>query len=801
MRRYRPVKPASLAGEHLLPGEKVSATGSQPVSRRSLLQRAGSVAATGALSAWSSSCEFLFPGDDKDDAALKAAPPERTPCRFCGVGCGLLVFVSQGKVVGVRGDPDSPVNRGLLCAKGYHSTKMLYGRDRLRRALIRKNGYLVEAPLSEAYDLIAAKMKQTMVNHGPASVAIYGSGQWTIPEGYTASKFMRAGIGSNSIEANARLCMASAVTGFMSTFGADEPPGCYEDFDHANTFVFWGNNPAEMHPVLFSRASARRLEDSNVVLVALSTRFTRTNYAANSSIIFKPNSDLAIANAICHEIIRTGKADWNFVEKHCRFQSGRTGIGYGLEDSFTFSEEARPSSKEQYIRFLEDYTPDKAEEISGVPAADIRWLAGLYGDPTRKVMSLWCMGFNQHTRGTWINNLVYNIHLLTGKISSPGNSPFSLTGQPSACGTSREVGTFTHRLPTGLVTDRAAREKAAAIWKVPVERIPDKPTYHTVEMFRALDRGDVRFLWVQVSNPMVTLPGLDRYRQAAGNQDRFIVVSDVYPTRTTEMADVVLPSAMWIEKEGLFGNSERRTQYFAKMVEPPGDATSDSWQIIEVARRMGYGNLFPGTEDGHAAALYEEYRRFHDHPAHRMAPLRELKKKAGIMWPWVDGKETKWRYNSKYDPAAKGDGFDFYGNADHRAVIWQRPWEPPPELPDEAYPFWLCTGRILEHWHTGSMTRRIPELTEAVPTAYAEMHPEDAAGSGIRNGDRIRLSSRRGSIVLRASIGGRGVPTRGTVFVPFFDETILINLLTLDALCPISKQPDYKKCAVRVERA
>jgi nitrate reductase NapA len=363
------------------------------------------------------------------------------------------------------------------------------------------------------------------------------------------------------------------------------------------------------------------------------------------------------------------------------------------------------------------------------------------------------------------------------------------------------VGTVTNRLPHGDVTDPESRKLAAEIWNVPVERIPATPTYHTVEMFRALDRGDIRFMWIQVTNPMVTMPKLKRYRDGALKADRFVVVSDVYPTPTTDIADVVLPSAMWIEREGMYGNSERRTQHFHRLVPPPGEAMSDTWQIIEVARRLGHGDLFPWTEADHIEKIWEEYRRFQHGPQHEMAPYEELQRRPGVMWPFVEGRETKWRYHAATDPAAAGDSFDFYGKPDHRAWIWFRPYEPPPEVPDAEYAFWLSTGRVVEHWHTGSMTRRIPILHQAVPHAYVELHPRDAARLGVRTDDTVRLTTRRGSLVLPALIDGRGQPAEGHVFVPFFDEGLLINELTLDAFCPISKQPDYKKCAVRVERA
>jgi nitrate reductase (cytochrome) len=727
---------------------------------------------------------------------------KKTPCRFCGTGCGLLVAVKDGKAVAVKGDPQSPVNRGLACVKGYHSIQALYAKDRLRRALVRKNGKLVPVPIEEALDLIASKMQETIDTHGKDSVSIYGSGQWTIPDGYVASKFMKGCIGSNNLEANARLCMASAVTGFMTSFGMDEPMGCYEDFEHADTFVLWGNNMAEMHPVLFSRLLERRRTHPGTVIIDLATRTTRTSHAADRLMLFNPQTDLAIANAICYELLRTGQINREFIRKHVSFKTGKVNIGYGLEDGFAFNDETLASTIEEYTKLLADYTPEKVEKLSGVPASDIRYLASLYGNPRRKVVSLWCMGANQHTRGTWVNNLIYNIHLLTGKISEPGNSPFSLTGQPSACGTVREVGTLTHRLPYGVVTNEDHRKKAAAIWDVPVERISPKPTYHTVEMFRALDRGDIRFMWIQVTNPMVTMPHLNRYREGAKKEGRFVVVSDVFPTPTTDIADVILPSAMWIEREGMFGNAERRTQHWDQLVQPPSEAMSDTWQLIEVARRMGFTKEFPWTKENHIREIWAEYSRFHNNPQHAMASYDELRARSGIQWPFWEGKETQWRYNAAHDPAADPAlGFDFYGNKDHRGWIWFRPYEAPPEVPDAEFPFWLNTGRVVEHWHSGSITRRIPTLHRAMPKAYAELHPDDAKALGVRNGERVKVVSRRGTLTLEASINGRAVPTRGQVFIPFFDEGLLINELTLDAFCPISRQPDYKKCAVKVEKA
>ena len=768
-------------------------------SRREFLKK---MAALSAMTAAAS----LFPGivfaeeQEKDLKKFGSLKWEKAPCRFCGVGCGILVGLDGGKAVAVKGDPNSAVNKGLCCVKGYHQTICMYAEDRLTKALVKKNGSYVETPMQEALDLVASKMKETIDKHGKDAVAMYTSGQSTIPEGYVASKFMKGAIGTNNLDCNARLCMASAVTGFLSSFGADEPMGCYEDIDHADVFITWGNNMAEMHPVLFSRMLDQQMR-RGAMIIDLATRTTRSSTASDRSILFNPQTDLAIANAIAYEIINNGWMNEKFVQSHCNFSKGLTQIGYGTEDHFSFSDKAEPIDLATYKAFLNDYTPEKVSAYSGVSVKDIKFLANLYGDPNKKVVSYWCMGVNQHTRGTWMNNLIYNMHLLTGKISQPGNGPFSLTGQPSACGTAREVGTFTHKLPKGVVTNEKNRELAAQIWKVPVDRIPSKPTYHATEMFRALDRGDIKFIWTQVTNPLVSLPNVGRFTNGAKKEDRFIVVSDVFPTPTSDVADVILPAAWHIEKNGMYGNSERRTQHWFKMTDPPGEAMPDAWQTIEVAKRMGYEDLFPYSRENHEEEIYEEYTQFHEGKKHGMAPLEVLKERSGAIWPFVDGKETKWRYNAEFDPACdNGQDFHFYGKPDGKAIIWQRPYEPPAEAPDPEFPLWLNTGRVIEHWHTGSMTRRIPVLHQAMPNAYVELHPEDAESYGVRNGQMVRVISRRGSTVLPASVNERGLPTKGQVFVPFFDENMMINDVTLDAFCPISKEPDFKKCAVRIEK-
>lgn len=779
------------------------------VNRRDFITRLGAAAG---LSSLVSCDQSHSPAPAPANAADPAVTWSKAPCRFCGVGCGVEVAVEDGKVVAVRGDTASPVNRGLLCVKGYHLPGILYGKDRLTHPMRRKPDGKGWERISwdEALDLIASKYQQTLEQHGPDAVAVYGSGQWTVFDGYAALKWVKAGMKSNNLEGNARLCMASAVSGFMTQFQSDEPMGCYDDFEQADDFVLWGNNMAEMHPVLFSRILEHKRLNPAVRIFDLATRWTQTSPYADAYIEFRPGTDLALANAILHLLISRGQINEAFIAENVVFKRGiedLAKIGYGCydaqADAYTFHDEARDSSLDEARQFLADYTQEKVSQITGVSPDRIRLLADVYGDSRRKTLSLWCMGVNQHARGTWMNNLITDLHLITGKICQPGNNPFSLTGQPSACGTVREVGTLCNRLPADMVvTNPEHRAKAEKIWNVPEGTISAKVGYHTVDMFRALGRGDVKVIWIQTTNPWVSLPNLTRFERKP-NDGRFIVVSDIYPTPSTAAADLVLPSAAWVEREGVFGNTERRTQQWNKLVDPPDEAREDACQIIEVARRMGYGHLFPWPDDNWHEPMFEEYRRFTLGAGKDLASYEQLTVERGLRWPVVDGKETRYRYAAGHDPYVKKDsGVHFYKAKGYgeKAAFWLRPYHPPAEVPDDEYPFWLSTGRVLEHWHTGSMTRRVKQLHQAVPEAYVEISRGDALKLGVQHNDRVRVVSRRGEVVLPARIDDRGRPPAGAVFIPFFDESRLANLLTLDVMDNISYEPDYKKCAVRIER-
>lgn len=866
-------------------------------------------------------------------------------CRFCGTGCGLMVATKDDRVVATKGDPECDVNRGMLCIKGYFNAKILYGADRLKQPLLRKkNGVFSKdgdfEPVSwdEAFDVMAEQFKAHYAKRGPASVAIFGSGQYTIQEGYAAAKLMKAGFRSNNLDPNARHCMASAVGGFIQTFGIDEPSGCYDDIERTDTIVTWGANMAEMHPMLWSRVTDRRMTTKKTRVVNLSTYRNRCSDLADLEIIFKPQTDMVILNYILREIAHRDAVDWDFVKKHCIFATGVRYTGYGLPSlKYATAKERDIVAKELKTKLTEDeaialglgdgdsrliemvhrkkpkahwqigwedfkkgvepYTLDYAARVAkGDPdepieafKAKLQQLANLYIEQGRKIVSYWTMGFNQHQRGVWVNEQMYAVHLLLGKHSVPGSGAFSLTGQPSACGTAREVGVFCHRLPSDMVVANPKhRGIAEKIWKLPAKTLNPKVGTHTVKMLRHLENGKIGFLWCMVANLFQNSANADHWFKAARRKDAFIVVSDAYPGITAKVSDLILPAAMIHEKWGSYGNAERRTQHWRQHVSPPGEAVGDLWHLMEFskrftlaevwkeqplpglkaggfadntlpdvladARKMGYRDdqtLFDvlfATRDNKKVrwpdpiaegrgnhivdrmkinwfpekALWKEYRQFTLGNGHDLADFDTYHKVRGLRWPVVKGKETRWRFIEGHDPyVPKGAGFAFYGKAlkklptgdllgvtdktktpiGPKAKIFFRPYMAPCETPDADWPLWLCTGRVLEHWHSGTMTRRVPELHRAVPNADVFMHPKDAEGLKVAKGDLVWIESRRGRVKARVEVRGRNRVPRGLVFVPWFDENVLINKVTLDATDPISKETDFKKCAVRIYKA
>ena len=886
---------------------------------------------------------------------------DKAVCRFCGTGCGIMVATKNGKIVATKGDPLAPVNRGLNCIKGYFNAKIMYGEDRITKPLLRvnskgefdKNGKFAQVSWKRAFDEMEKQFRKAYNEKGPTGIGVFGSGQYTIQEGYAAVKLIKGGFRSNNIDPNARHCMASAVVAFMQTFGIDEPSGCYDDIELTDTIICWGANMAEMHPVLWARVSDRKLKDpTKVKVVNLSTFSSRTSNIADLEIIFRPNTDLAILNYIAREIVYNNpKAiDMEFVKNYCTFATGPVDIGYGLrsninhpkyspseldtaakEKSKVISEaegvslayagykqgqvmENKNSNKpdahwqitfDDFKKALAPYTLDFVANLAKGDNNEslddfkkkLKALADLYIEKSRRVVSFWTMGFNQHSRGTWVNEQAYMVHFLLGKQAKPGNGAFSLTGQPSACGTAREVGTFSHRLPADMVVANPKhREITEKIWNLPSGTLNPRPGSPFVKIMRDLEDGKIKWVWVHVNNPWHNTANANHWIKAARQMDNFIVVSDPYPGVSAKVADLILPTAMIYEKWGSYGNAERRTQHWRQQVLPVGEAMSDTWQMMEFSKRfklkdvwgehkiddklslpnvlddaikLGYspesslydvlyandfakaftpkdpimedfdntevfgdkrkvkdgdGKVYKGCGFFVQKSLWEEYRQFGLGHAHDLASFDTYHRVRGLRWPVIDGKETQWRFNTKYDVYAKqanpNGEFAFYGNQGalpfgsltkagdgqkvslkNKGKIFFRPYMDPVEMPDEKYPLWLCTGRVLEHWHSGTMTMRVPELYRAVPEALCYMHEDDGKKLGIAQNDIVWVESRRGKVKVRVDFRGRNKPPVGLIYVPWFDENVLINKVCLDATCPLSKETDYKKCAVRVYKA
>ena len=789
------------------------------ISRREFLRLAGlSSAALGLVGT-----DFLL-GANETLCLEEGVVPDtwkKAVCRFCGTGCGMEVGVKSGRAVAIRGWKDYAVNRGVLCLKGPSLMYVVHSKERALHPLIRNGDGFARASWDESLDLVASKLKKTLAEHGPESVAIYAGAQLFTEEFFVANKLFKGVLGSNNVEANARLCMSSAVTGFKTTFGTDEPPGGYADIEHADSFFLIGTNLAEQHPVIFARLLWRRAVNKDVKIIVVDPRLTPTAAHADLWLPCYPGSDLALLNAMAHVLVEEGQVDSRFVATHTRFIEG--GGPWGPEKELDLDD---------FTSFLADYAPEKVAAEIGVPAEDIREAPRLFARSARPV-SMWTMGLNQRRWGTWANNLVYNLHLLTGKICKPGATAISMTGQPNACGGVRESGFLCHALPGHRSVEKAAhRAEMEKLWGLKPGAIAPKRGPHTVAMFEEVNQGKIKFLWVICSNPAQSMPNLNKF--ISGMRDTFLVVQDIYPPSqvqpgafrnlTAELADVFLPSAFWIEKGGVFGNTERRSCYTERAIEPPNGLLAD-WQIVsEVGKRMGYGEHF---KYGSTREIWDEYReatRGTDVDLYG-ATYESMLSGGGKQWPSLSPEDpgSPRRYILSEDlylqqlvrqrkVTVPADGIYFYGYPDGKAKIFKRPNRPAAELPDKEYPFLLTTGRVVQHWHTGTMTMRVPWLKKAVPEAFVEINFDDARTLGVSDKDTVTVETRRGKLNLEARVlrpmkltpvgveARISVPRPGVVFIPFFDAEKVVNVLTIDALDDMSKQPEYKICACRIER-
>jgi anaerobic selenocysteine-containing dehydrogenase len=683
-----------------------------------------------------------------------------TTCGYCSVGCGMQIGVRDGRAVTVRGNPDHPVNLGKLCPKGLAEHQAIHAPNRARTPLLRKNGTLVPVTWNEAIDTLVTRFTAIQQKYGKQSLGVIGTGQLVTEEFYTLGKLVQLGFGTSNYDGNTTLCMSSAVAGYKRTFGSDGPPGSYADLEAADVVLLIGANIADNHPILCQRVK----QNPNQRLIVADPRVTKTALLADLHLPLKPRSDIALINGIVHLLIAQDRVDHAYIQTHT--------------DGF----EALKAS-------VESYTPERVSEITGLSISVILQTAYWYGS-ARAATIAWTMGVNHSTQGAETVNAINNLSLITGNIGRAGASPFSITGQCNAMGT-RETG-FASGLPGyRKFESEADRRDLAALWNIDVNRIPTKRGLAYPDIIEATVSKKVRALWVIATNPIVSFPNHDVLTQGLESLEFFVVQDGFHPTPTTERADLVLPAAMWGEKEGTYTNSERRVSKVNKAVEPPGEALPDFEIFLRIAERLGAREeLFPNWTAPEDA--FEEWRKV---SAGRLCDYSGisyelLEQSGGVQWP--------------YPSTSKASAGSLYSDGNFptdngRAKLIPIEWQPFPEQPDRNYPFILNTGRTVEHWHTRTKTGRVPILDNLSPRAWLEMNPADARESGLKSHDLVDVHSRRGRVA--------GVELRlteiigpGQLFLPFHFVETNANRVTQSAFDPISREPNYKQCAVRVEK-
>ncbi|MGQ0624961.1 MAG: molybdopterin-dependent oxidoreductase [Sporichthyaceae bacterium] len=740
--------------------------------------------------------------DAPTSAAGAAAPADaahsraRGVCSYCGVGCGLLLQIEtdpatrRRRVASVKGDPDHPANRGRMCTKGATSADAASAPGRLESALIRpeRGAAPIAVGVADAVAEAVARLRTIIDAHGPDSVALYVSGQMTLEAQYLATKLAKGYLRTNGIESNSRLCMASAGAGYKAALGSDAPPGSYDDFDHADVFLVTGANMADCHPILFLRMMERVRAGAKLIVV--DPRRTPTAEKADLHLQIAPGTDLAMLHGLLHLIVAEGHIDPVFIGE---FTDGWVDAGgVGME------------------AFLADYSPAVVAALTGLSEADLRTAARWIGE-AENWMTCWTMGLNQSTQGTANTTAICNLHLATGAIARTGSGPFSLTGQPNAMG-GREMGYLGPGLPGQrsvlIDADRAFMEK---LWGLPAGTIPTQVGSGTIDLFEKLSTGQIKAVWVICTNPVVSIANRDLVLAGLANADLVIVQECFGDAETTAYADIVLPAALWTEVDGVFVNSERNLTLLTAVADPPGEALADWDLIARVGRGLGFGDAF---DYDCAEQIFDELRGAAN-PATgwdiRGVTYDRLRT-SPVQWPSPPG-DTDTRHPIRYlnDGTSHRELIDADGNrprlvfatANGRAVFHARPHLGPAEAPDQSYPLVLTTGRLAHQWHTMTKTGKVAKLNRLNPGPFVEIHPTDAAHLGIGDGDAVEIVSRRGRAVLPARVEERTLP--GTCFAPFhwgdaFGMDLAINVVTSDAVDPVSFQPEFKHCAVALSR-
>ena len=685
-----------------------------------------------------------------------------TTCGYCSVGCGMFIGVKGGRAVSVRGNPDHPVNRGMLCPKGLSEHHTIAADNRALEPLLRQNGVMAPIGWDQAMATMAARFRDVQARFGAGAVGVISTGQLVTEEFYALGKLVQLGIGTPNYDGNTTLCMSTAVAGYKRSFGSDGPPGAYEDLEKADVVMLIGANIAENHPILCWRLRA----NPDTTIIVVDPRSTKTAMLADLHLPIAPRSDLALINGLIHVIVEHDLVDRAYVAQHT-------------------------SGFDALCESVREYTPERVAALTGLTPELICRTAWTYARANAAFIG-WTMGVNHSTKGTETVNAINNLALITGQIGRAGAAPFSITGQCNAMGT-REAG-FTSSLPGYRKFENAAdREDLAGLWNIPAGRIPAARGLAYPDIIEAVLERRIRALWIIATNPVVSFPNLHALQQALESLE-FLVVQDGYhPTPTSEYAHLMLPAAMWGEKEGTYTNSERRVSKVNRAVAPPGEALSDFDIFLRFADALGVRDeVFPGWT--RPADAFEEWKRV---SAGRLCDYsgmtyQAIEQHGGLQWPFPAGAAHPRDARRLYS-----DGC--FETDDGRARLIPVSWEPFPEQPNEEFPFVLNTGRTVEHWHTRTKTANVPILERLSPAAWVEMNPRDARRLRLKPRDRVDVVSRRGSV--------RGVELRitetvapGQLFVPFHYAESNANAATQSAFDPVSREPNYKQSAVRVEK-
>jgi assimilatory nitrate reductase catalytic subunit len=678
-----------------------------------------------------------------------------TTCGYCSVGCGMLVGVRDGRAVAVEGDARHPVNRGRLCPKGLSEHHMLDVDGRLTTPFVDGR----PARWDAALDRTVEGFKRLIDEHGPGSVAVLSTGQLVTEEFYTLGKLVRLGMGLRHYDGNTTLCMASAVAGYKQSFGTDGPPGCYEDFELADVVVLWGANIADNHPLL-----APRVLNGEGRVIVIDPRVTKTAMIADVHLPVRPRGDVALLNGIIRVLLDEGLADAGALQ--------RTADGV-------------PALLAQ----LDSWTVERAAAESGIDVDTLVSTAREIGRAERCVFA-WTMGVNHSVQGTQTVTLLNTLALLTGNVGRPGAAPFSITGQSNAMGT-RETG-FTASMPGyRAYDDPRARDELAALWGVSPDRLPRERGHAYPDIIDGVVAGEIKGLWIIATNPIVSYPDREVLERALRGLE-LLVVQDGFDTPTTRLADVVLPAGIWGEKDGTFTNSERRVSRVRAAVSPPGEACADFGIFLAMAERWGCADeLFAGWTEPRDA--FEEWRRVSaGRPCDYSGITYErIDAAGGVQWPCPEGADVPVGGTARLYTDGR------YNRPGGRAAVFAVEPVPISDAPRADFPLLLNTGRTVEHWHTRTKTGRIPILEGLAPEAWVEIHPDDAADLGVGSGDIVRVESSRGAIDrIRARV--TSIVRRGEVFVPFHWDEACANRLTVAEFDPISREPNYKQCAVKV---